>query len=1140
MSHDIDSQLAVVGMAGRFPGAPDVEAFWRNLTAGVGGIRDITQEELAAANVPAAVQADPRYVCRGAPIDDTDLFDAAFFGYSPREAEVTDPQHRKFLECAWEALESAGYRPASVPGKVGVFGGVALSTYGILHVLARPEIMATMTMEQYSMATSSDALCTMVAYRLGLTGPVVSVQTACSTSLVAVHLAAQSLLTYDCDVALAGGAAIPDPLPVGYHFEEGSIVSPDGVVRSLDADAAGTMMGAGVGVVVLKRMGDALRDGDYVWAAVLGSAVNNDGAGRATFGAPGVDGQCAVMEYALAVADVDPDTVDYVECHATGTRLGDSIELAALDRAYPGTPERPRVLSSLKPDIGHLDRASGAAGLIKAVLALHHRVLPATRNYRRPNRALATGRFEVLGQDRPWTGSPHPRRAAVSSFGLGGTNAHVLLQEAPEPDGRPDGDGGPQLLVLSARTSDALRETVCRLHKRLSDPCGAELRDVAWTLQVSRSGFPYRIAVVCDDLADAVKALAEPDQLPSAGPVRPSGERITPTSAEQAAEAWLAGADVNFTALHDGPRRRVPLPTYPFGRYRYFIERADLRLLAASVTDTPEVPAGRLPEMADWFNHPVWRLVPLLGDPDPEALRQRGPWWVVAESGPGAEAADLLGQAGAEVVRIDSTSFADVLTSGPRPRTVLHAMLPSHNTGGDAVQRRGFHSVRALVGALSEDPRPGPVTVVLCTSGAIEATGGDLHCPEQATLVGLRPVLVQEFGDLTCRLVDSDLATCGADLLREAVLGDDSEPVALRGADRWVRGFEPLRLGQADVLRPGATVLITGGFGTVGTAIAERLAGEYRANLILLGRTALAPERAGAVQRLRELGAQVFAAAADVGDLPAVRAALDAARERFGPVDVVIHAAGTLGAQYFGFAPALTDEICELHLRSKAGGLRTLDKALGADEAPLRITLSSISAILGGVGYGAYAAANAEMDAYARASGRWLSANFDTWNLGVDPHGDLGVTLKDFHYDGDEGFEVLKRCLAVAGRVRQVVVSTGPLGLRLSQWTVPGGDEADNGGERRRHPRPDLTVAYEAPSSDVEAALAEIWGEILGVDAVGVDDNFFDLGGHSLAAIRLMAQVRAQFGGFPVAALLENPTIRSLSALISGRITSQA
>ncbi|MEV6164506.1 SDR family NAD(P)-dependent oxidoreductase [Streptomyces sp. NPDC052052] len=1200
---DDEQRLAIVGMSGRFPGASGTDELWSNLTRGAGGIRDITQEELAAARVPPALQADPRYVRRGAPLADTDLFDASFFGYSPREAEVADPQHRMFLECCWEALEGAGYRPSAVPGQVGVFGGVAPSQYGMRHVLVRPEVMSTITLEQYGMGTTSDSLCTLVAYKLGLTGPVVGVQTNCSTSLVAVHLAAQSLLTYDCDVALAGGAAIFDPVPTGYRFEEGSITSPDGVVRSLDADADGTVMGNGVGVVVMKRLADARRDGDHVWAVVLGSAINNDGAARAGFSAPGVDGQSAVIGYALAVADVEPETVDYVECHATGTRLGDAIELAAVDRAYLVVPRTPRVLSSLKPDIGHLDRASGVAGLIKATLALHHRVLPATRGFRTPNAALAAAgdRFTVLTADRPWPRADHPRRAGVNSFGAGGTNVHVVLEEAPERPRVPAAPG-PHLLVLSARTRSALDTAVRRLRAHLrelpADDCG--LADVAYTLQVSRTGFPYRMAVVCSGIEDALDALADPGRIVTAGPVTPSGETYRPTGPRLAAEHWLAGADVDWPTLHDGPRRRVPLPTYPFERGRYFLEPADLPAglpgaAAAALSPGGGAPVGRLPDMADWFSCPSWRSVPLLRGPDAESLGERGPWWVVAADGPGAEAARRLAELGVEVVLfrpagqdggtrtgtaglpvrdIDPCSRADFVSAVAelgRPRSVLHALSLQAAPDGSAeqvfaeAQQRGFYSVLALVGALSEDAEPGPVDLLLCTDGAAEVTGGDLRNPQQATLSGLQPVINQEFGDITCRLLDvdpagyvlagGDPAALADELLAETGADGPTDPAALRGTERWVRSFAPLRVGPATdparTVPAGATVLITGGLGTVGAALADHFAVTRSCNLVLTTRTPLPPEsewqdwldtrpaddataaRIRTVLGLRKHGTGVLAVTADVASHRDMGGALAEARARFGPIDVVVHAAGAQGREYFGFAPSLGREVCETHFRAKVTGLCVLDALLNEDEAPVRLTMSSLAAVLGGVAYGPYAAANAAMDACARALGGWLPVNWDTWNLGEDPHGDLGVTMKDYFYDAAEGCEVLERCLSVADRVRQLTISTGPLEHRFDQWTRLNRTEPEPA--RTRYPRPELPVPFESPGSADEEAIAEIWSEILGVDGIGVNDNFFELGGHSLAAVRMMARIRTRFGGFPAQVLIENPTVRSFSKALTAR-----
>jgi len=506
---DYSAAIAVIGMSGRFPGADSIGELWQNLLTGVKGLREITEEELSEAGVPAEQLSDPRYVRVGGPLPQVDQFDAAVFGFNPREAETMEPQHRMFLECSWEALESAGYCPTDAPGHVGVFGGCGFPHYMIQNVRqVANEPGGDLLL---GIGNERDSLTNLVSYKLGLRGPSIAVQSFCSTSLVAVHLACQSLLTYECDIALAGGAFIPLPQPVGYLYEQGGIVSPDGVVRSFDAAASGTVMGSGVGTVALKRMSEALADGDVIHAVILGSTTNNDGRVRAGYTAPGVDGQAEVIETALRVAGVKPDTIGYLECHATGTVLGDSIELAAMNRVFQQTPEMPCVLGSLKPSIGHLDRASGVAGLMRAALSLEHELLPATPNYESPNTALvgASERFTVLTEHRPWPRGTHPRRAGVSSFGLGGTNAHVVLEQAPAREVQPVRPG-PHLLMFSAADSGALAELTTRLRQHLIDNAGLDLADVAYTLQVSRGGFALRRGVVCQDQADAIAALAEP------------------------------------------------------------------------------------------------------------------------------------------------------------------------------------------------------------------------------------------------------------------------------------------------------------------------------------------------------------------------------------------------------------------------------------------------------------------------------------------------------------------------------------------------------------------------------------------------------------------------------------------------------
>ncbi|HEX5758263.1 MAG TPA: amino acid adenylation domain-containing protein [Thermoanaerobaculia bacterium] len=507
------SEIAVVGMAGRFPGAPDLERFWQNLRDGVESIRVFSDEELVAAGLDPALLAEPRLVKARGALDDPDLFDAAFFDFPPREAQLLDPQQRLFLECAWEALEDAGHGAADHRGRVGVFAGVTENTY-VLGLLGNADLVRAVGRQAISIANNHDYLPTRVSYKLDLRGPSINVQTACSTSLVAVHLGCRALLAGDCDMVLAGGASVSAREVSGYLYEEGGIASPDGHTRAFDARARGVVGGSGVGVVVLKRLADALADGDTVRAVVRGTASNNDGSLKVGFTAPSVEGQAEAVRAAQRAAGVDPATIRYVEAHGTGTALGDPIEVAALTRAFRETTgERGFcALGSVKTNVGHLDAAAGAAGLIKTVLALEHREIPPSLHFEEPNPAIdfAASPFYVAARLAPWEAPEGvPRRAGVSSFGIGGTNAHAVLEEAPEP--LPSGPARPaQLLVLSAKTATALERATERLAQwleRRPELAERDLADAAFTLQTGRKAFRHRRALVCRGAGEAVAAL---------------------------------------------------------------------------------------------------------------------------------------------------------------------------------------------------------------------------------------------------------------------------------------------------------------------------------------------------------------------------------------------------------------------------------------------------------------------------------------------------------------------------------------------------------------------------------------------------------------------------------------------------------
>ena len=510
--------VAVVGMALRVPGADTPEQFWQNVRDGVESIRFFTDEELLAAGVAAQDLTDPAYVKAFGALEGVGDFDPRFFGFSPREAQMLDPQHRLFLQCAYQALEHAGCTADPDSTVTGVYAGVGESSYLQHNLLAHEGLVERIGAFQSALGNDKDFMPTRVSYKLDLRGPSVSVQTGCSTSLVAVHMASQALINGECDVALAGGATVNALQELGYRYEEGGVLSPDGHCRAFADNAAGAVPASGAGVVVLKRLDSALADGDVIHAVIRGTAINNDGSRKVGFTAPSIEGQADAVAEALSVADVDPATVTYVEAHGTGTRIGDPIEVAALHHAFGDTGVDHRcALGSVKTNIGHLDTAAGVIGLIKATLALRARELPPSLHCDSPNPglALADGPFYVNTVLTPWPGDV--LRAGVSSFGIGGTNAHVILEQAPQRP--PAGPGrGRQVLPLSAATPTALDIAAADLAAHLRERPQERLDEVAYTLQCGRRTLPYRRFVVAGSTQEAAEALSGPAPAHHAGP----------------------------------------------------------------------------------------------------------------------------------------------------------------------------------------------------------------------------------------------------------------------------------------------------------------------------------------------------------------------------------------------------------------------------------------------------------------------------------------------------------------------------------------------------------------------------------------------------------------------------------------------
>ncbi|MFN3685732.1 type I polyketide synthase [Salinarimonas sp.] len=508
--------VAIVGMALRVPGARTPDAFWRNLREGVSSIRALDREALLEAGETPERLHDPAYVPYAAPLEGYDRFDAGFFGFGPKEAAILDPQHRHFLEAAWEALESAGHVPETFPGRIGLYAGCGMGSYFYWNVCSHPDLVAgTGLFLLRHTGNDKDFLATRVSHVLDLKGPSLSVQTACSTSLVATHQACAALRAGECDLALAGGVTIELPHGRGYLHREGEVLSPDGHCRAFDARAAGTVFGSGVAIVALRRLADALADGDQVYAVIRASAVNNDGAAKAGYLAPSVEGQAANVRAALAAAGLPPEAIGYVECHGTGTFLGDPIEIAALAAAFSsdeGRRAEPCRIGSVKTGIGHLDTAAGAASLIKAALSLHHRTIPASLDFETPNPALDLGeRFRVAARTQTWE-SPHaPRRAGVNALGVGGTNAFAILEESPPRPASDPSDWPFQLLVVSGRTRVALDANAAALAGHLRAHPESPLADIAYTLKEGRRAFEKRRVLVAESHEEAARLLESGD-----------------------------------------------------------------------------------------------------------------------------------------------------------------------------------------------------------------------------------------------------------------------------------------------------------------------------------------------------------------------------------------------------------------------------------------------------------------------------------------------------------------------------------------------------------------------------------------------------------------------------------------------------
>lgn len=1499
MSHG--NEIAIVGMSGRFPTAGNLEQLWELLAAGDEALRAKEQD------VNSAAMSDQvsHMVRANSTLPDIDQFDAAFFGFNPREAEMTDPQHRLFLECAWEALENAGIKAGDRARPIGVFGGTGMTSYVFGQIEHGAQILDAFPS---IIATDKDFVSTRVSFKLNLTGPSLTVQCACSTSMVAVHLACQSLIAGECDAAIAGGVAAAAPQQDTYKYMPGAMLAPDGRCRPFDAAGRGTVFADGAAVITLMRLEDALAGGYPIRAVILGSAVNNDGSQKPGYTAPTVDGQVRVVTQALDVAGISAADLDFIEAHGTGTVLGDAIEIGALTQVMRAATDEigTCTLGSIKSNVGHMLAAAGVGGIIKTVLAMEHRAIPACANFETPNPDLdlKTSPFTINTQlqswDRPKNGK---RRAGVSSFGVGGTNAHLIIEEAPPLQTGPSRRSW-HVLPLSARADEPLNTIAANLRTFLETKPDVPFADVVYTAQLGRRAFEQRRVVIAKDAADAAAAIgandagrifsrkasgqppkiafmftgqgsqypgmgaalfrdepvfasaveqclaalapaaakelrelvftpargvagdeerlqrtetaqvalfimhhsmaallqswgvrpdvmighsigeyaaachagvlsptealglvalrgrlmgemapgtmlsvaADPADLPAmagqlsiaainapklcvvAGPTTAIAEYETllagagigcrrlqtshafhsammePMLAQFAAAAaalsfkapeipyvssltgtivgeaevrdpqfwsrqirnpvqfakgcaslaaekvgvivevgpgrglssfarqcglaaqgievlamlpdphsplfgvavaagrlWLAGAEVDWKAMHAGEtRRRIPMPTYPFQRQRYWI--------APELNFTPPEKADKRADERQWFYAPAWKQIARVSalpsvstaspvSPESSTESAARNVLIVGSSSLADEMAAFLQSRGDRVsilAETDPKSLDELVArwtgAADTPDRILHlASLdapPGGAANGSAVGASAFDEAafwsdqdRKVLGLLrllqTINPISAgkPLAIHIVSTGVYDVTGIDPLIPANAPLVTFARIAAQELAHVTCRVLDIEQEAAGSELAeriesRLAASGAQDTVVALRHRRAWRLDYEQIDPDTARApdraTRERGVYLITGGFGKVGMVFARYLAKSCRARLVLVGRSEVpardtwdsvmhdpqansaARDRIAAIRSLEALGAEVLPLSADVSREAEVAAAIRTAEQRFGAIHGIVHCAGVTDVGRIILDTGSSE--FEQNFRSKVFGLLALDAALGGRTLDFAVVVSSLSAVLGGLGHMAYAAANAMADAIVLSrnqSGRglWTTVDWDSWKFeqGRVDKVQAILNLLDFSMDENEGTEAIDLLLSMR-TPEHVIVSTGSLKARIRLWIERHAElqsaDSERGGQHRR---PEVSTPFEEPVGPIETRLAAIWKEALGLDRVGRNDDFFEIGGHSLLAVTILAKTREAFGvDFPIERALEAARLSSAAAVIASLLGEPA
>lgn len=1161
MQHDI----AVIGMVCRVPGAENVEAFWDLLAKGQEGIRSLTKEEIATLEK----RDQPHFVAAGGFIDGIDLFDASLFAFSAREATLMDPQHRLWLQACAEALDITGQRGVG-QAHVGVFASTGPHYY-LNHLLSQPDYHDHH--QAILLGNAADCLATRVSYALNLSGPSMTIQCGCSSSLVALHQARLALLAKQCDSALVGGICLTVPHYQGYAYTTGGFASPDGHCRPFSDDAAGTVFASGYGVVVLKRLADALAEGDTIYAVIKGSAINNDGNDKASFTAPSVNGQAAVIAKALRVANLTANDIQYIEAHGTGTPIGDPIELAALQQAFKQSVNEmqgPYTIGSVKANVGHLDVAAGIVSFIKTCLMLHHQTLLPQPHFRAWNPAClgAEKYFRVNQTLSPWS-TQGKRRAGVSAFGFGGTNAHVVVEEAP-PHSLParEQTALSRLIVLSAPSSERLLAWVQTLRNYLQRSPAIALEALAYTLQVGRQQLPYRIMISVQSVAECVQILGRLTEADIVA-TKMSGEvEVSGKTEHEILEAWSNGKILHWKKAYAGfAMRKIPLPSAPLQLESYWAEKSN----------TPAPKKETLNERADinhWLYQAVWQEKRVTNDSELDAL-QPVLIFSCAKEDSVTDLIQALKQRGIPYLvvslgdtykKLSDVSYEmDFLSLGDYQQLEKSLIENQHlpqlcllNVEVGELNATSEYPLTVLFHLIKQAKLMRHIKQLTTLVRGMESLSCRTHSPEAACLIAFNRGIGQEFPNIKTQLIDLDPAekeNHAKQVLASLCSSALTDNVVWRGNKCWQTTYQlqSPSLSKDAYFKKHGIYLITGGLGDVASVHVDFLAGDYQATCILLSRTPLPPpltwplilsddkadkklkQKIARLQKWQDAGYAIHTHYADVTDKEAMHAVCEKITAEIGPLDGIVHIAGAGSDMHYKVLAETDWSHCWKLFAPKLEGLAVLSQLASTFSISNCLVISSISSVLTGIGLSAYGATHNVLDAMVmKHYPQWRIMNWDAWNFHQEEkkqHGELGAQLDKLAIKPTDGLHVLRQAFSQHDW-QQVFISSADLSERHRYWAKRGFLEKMTQ-TVAKHPRPRLPNEYSAPLTALQQQLADVWQVLLGIEKVGIHDSFFELGGHSLLALELVSRLQNEFQyTSSVIDLFEAPTIAQLASKI--------